>query len=57
MSKIPSFQIRVPKYIPDSLKTEYLKWVISKKDYANKYPVSAKILQEIVDNGENNESK
>jgi len=51
------FKITIPKTIPESLEGEYRKWITNKTNYAGKHPVTAKILEELVQNGESNEKE
>lgn len=54
---IPTFRLVVPKSIPDSLKSEYIKYITNKANYKGKHPVTAKIIEELIENGESNEEK
>jgi len=53
------FRRILPKGIPESLISEYHKWVNDKEKYKKLYPVSAEILEQCVKNveGLDNESK
>jgi len=50
-----TFKITIPESIPDSLKSEYLKWISNKVNYTGKHPVTAKILEELTKTGESDE--